>query len=74
MLVLVLLACYGNIENQFATSVMQEHIVPSAVNASIASMVDQKKLLCQSVQNLLKVSLQSMEKRRPTRTVICKRT
>ena len=32
-----------NIKNQFATSVMQEHIVPSAVNASITNVVDERK-------------------------------
>ena len=40
-----------NIENQFATNVMQKHIVTSAVNASITNVVDQRRLLCLSAQS-----------------------
>ena len=45
-------ACCGlhvmkNIESQFVTSVMQEHIVPSARGASIADVVDRRRFLCQ---------------------------
>ena len=44
-------ACRGlrvtkNIESQFATSVIQELIVPSAVDASIADGVDRRRLTC----------------------------